>query len=110
MPKGAAISSLHAADEEVEKAKVRSLCHELAALVERWTVADGGHSTAIPELQLYRFSNPTEPAEVMQQPAVYVVVQGRKQVTVGEEDYVYDPSQYLPVSLELPAIGRVMEA
>ena len=71
---------------------------------------DGGHETVIPELKLYRFSNPTEPAHVLQQPAVYVVVQGRKQVTVGDETYVYDPSQYLAVSVELPAVGNVVEA
>ena len=41
---------------------------------------------------------------------MYVVVQGRKQVTVGDETYIYDPSQYLAVSLELPAVGRVVKA
>lgn len=46
----------------------------------------------------------------MQQPAVYIVVQGRKQVTVGDETYTYDASQYFAVSLELPAVGRVVEA
>jgi AraC-like DNA-binding protein len=38
------------------------------------------------------------------------VVQGRKQVTVGDETYVYDPSHYLAVSVELPAVGNVVEA
>lgn len=61
-------------------------------------------------MKFYRFSNPTKPVHVVQQPAVYVVVQGRKQVTVGDRAYVYDPSQYLAVSLELPAVGRVLEA
>jgi AraC-like DNA-binding protein len=110
MPKGRRISGPDAAAKHCEDAKVRSLCHELAGLIERATGTDGGHNTVIPQLRLYRFSNPTEPAEVMQQPAVYVVVQGRKQVSVGGETYVYDPSQYLAVSLELPAIGRVVEA
>ena len=59
---------------------------------------------------LWRFSHPTEPAAVIQEPAVYVVVQGRKRVTVGEETYVYDPTHYLAVSLELPAVGNVVEA
>ncbi|AHG89824.1 AraC-type transcriptional regulator domain protein [Gemmatirosa kalamazoonensis] len=90
--------------------RVAALCAELAVLLERRTGADGGHETAIPELTLWRFSNPTEPAPVLQQPAVYVVAQGRKQVTVGGETYVYDPSQYLAVSLELPAVGNVVEA
>ena len=93
-----------------EERRIDELCGELAGLLDRRTVTDGGHETAIRELKLYRFSNPTEPAHVLQQPAVYVVVQGRKQVTVGDETYVYDPSQYLAVSLELPAVGRVVAA
>ena len=83
---------------------------ELARLLERRTGSDGRHETAIPELKLYRFSNPTDPAPVLQEPAVYVVVQGRKQVTVGNETYVYDRSRYLAVSVDLPAIANVVEA
>ena len=99
-----------AAGAAQEAMRVEAMCSELAALLERRMSTDGGHETAIPELKLYRFSNPTEPAHVLQQPAVYVVVQGRKQVTVGDETYIYDPSQYLAVSLELPAVGNVVEA
>jgi AraC-like DNA-binding protein len=93
-----------------EATLVEAMCSELSALLERRMSTDGGHETVIPELKLYRFSNPTEPAHVLQQPAVYVVVQGRKQVTVGDETYIYDPSQYLAVSVELPAVGNVVEA
>lgn len=83
---------------------------ELARLLERRTGSDGRHETAIPELKLYRFSHPTDPAPVLQEPAVYVVVQGRKQVTVGDETYIYDRSRYLAVSVDLPAVARVVEA
>jgi AraC-like DNA-binding protein len=83
---------------------------ELAKLLERRTGSDGRHDTTIPELRFYRFSQPTEPTHVLQEPAVYVVVQGRKQVMVGDDTYVYDPSQYLAVSVDLPALGNVLEA
>jgi len=96
--------------EDQDAARLATLCAELARLLEQRTGADGGHETTIPQLTLWRFSNPTEPAHVLQQPAVYVVVQGRKHVTVGDETYVYDPSQYLAVSLEVPAVGHVVEA
>jgi AraC-like DNA-binding protein len=96
--------------KRAEQARTTELCGELAALLDRRTVADGGHETAIPELKFWRFSKPTAPAQVMQQPAVYIVVQGRKQVTVGDETYTYDPSQYLAVSLALPAVGQVVKA
>jgi AraC-like DNA-binding protein len=93
-----------------ERTRNESLRMELVRLLERRTGSDGRHETAIPQLTLYRFSEPTEPTVVLQEPAVYVVVQGRKQVTVGDETYVYDPSQYLAVSVDLPAVGNVVEA
>ena len=104
------MSAYHARMTREEKTRVDTLCAELAALLSRRTVTDGGHETAIPELTLYRFSNPTARAEVIQMPAIYVVVQGRKEVTVGDATYIYDPSQYLAVSLALPAVGRVVKA
>ena len=87
-----------------------ALRSELATLLARRTGADGRHETAIPQLKLYRFSHPTEPAPVLQEPAVYVVVQGRKRVTVGDETYLYDRSRYLAVSVDLPVVAHVVEA
>jgi AraC-like DNA-binding protein len=90
--------------------RMETLRRELAALLERRTDSDGMHETSIPALKLYRFSHPTEPAHAMQEAAVYVVVQGRKQVTLGDTTYVYDPSQYLAASVELPVVSHVVEA
>lgn len=89
---------------------MEALRGELAEMIERRTGADGRHETVIPALKLYRFSHPTEPAHALQEPAVYVVVQGRKQVTLGDAIYVYDRSQYLAVSVELPVVSNVLEA
>jgi AraC-like DNA-binding protein len=97
-------------DVKTPQGRVAALCAELAVILERRTGTDGGHETAIQELTFWRFSNPTEPAQVIQQPAVYVVVQGRKQVTVGDQTYAYDPTHYLAVSLEVPASGNVVVA
>jgi AraC-like DNA-binding protein len=83
---------------------------ELVALLRRRTGSEGQNETAIPALKFYRYSQPTEPANVLMEPAVYVVLQGRKRVTVGGKSYVYDPSRYLAVSVDLPAVGYVLEA
>jgi AraC-like DNA-binding protein len=99
-----------AAGEVPVALRTAALCAELARLLERRTGSDGGHETVIPQLTLWRFSHPTDATPGMQQPAVYVVVQGRKHVEVGGETYVYDPTQYLAVSLELPVVARVVEA
>src|SRR6476661_6414885 len=96
--------------EAPQATRAALLCAELAAVLDRWTGVDGGHETAISELAFWRFSHPTEPTQGIQEPAVYVVVQGRKEVTVGDRTYVYDPSQYLAVSLSLPVVSRVVQA
>lgn len=103
---------IHSAEMQAgsEAIRVEALRSELARLLGRRTGSDGRHETVIPELKLYRFSHPTEPAPVLQEAAVYVVVQGRKQVSVGDETYVYDQSQYLAVSVDLPAVGQIVEA
>jgi AraC-like DNA-binding protein len=100
-----------AAERDPDDVRVEAPRGELVGLLERRTRgADGMHATAVPRLKLWRFSHPTEPAPVLQEPAVYVVVQGRKQVTLGGETYVYDRSRYLAVSVELPVVGNVFEA
>jgi AraC-like DNA-binding protein len=96
-----------AGSEDIPREALRG---ELARLLDRRTGSDGMHATAIPALKLYRFSHPTEPAHTLQEPAVYVVVQGRKQVMLGDTTYVYDRSQYLAVSMELPVVSHVLEA
>ena len=93
-----------------ETIRVEAFRAELVGLLERRTASEGKHDTAIPELKLYRYSHPTEPANFLQEPAVYVVVQGRKQVVLGNETYVYDRSQYLAVSVDLPVVANVLEA
>ncbi len=89
-----------AVDREAESRRIEALRRELVDRLKRRTAADGGHETVIPPLKLYRYSHPTEPTHVLQESAVYVVVQGRKQVTVGDDTYFYDPSHYLAVSVD----------
>lgn len=98
------------AEASSDAARAHMLCVELAALLERWTGEDGAPETAIPELTFFRISHPVGPAPVFTQPGVYVAVQGRKLVTVGGETYVYDPSQYLAVSADIPTEARIVEA
>src|SRR5687767_72193 len=61
-----------AAERSAESIPVEALRGELVGLLERRTGSDGRHETTIPQLKLYRFSHPTEPAHVLQEPAVYV--------------------------------------
>ena len=83
---------------------------ELAALAGRLADTDGIHETAIPRLALIRSSRPTEPLHALHEPALCIILQGRKQVMLGDRVYRYDRSQYLVVSVDLPVVGQVLEA
>ena len=83
---------------------------ELTDLIARNTRADGVHATAIARVHLIRSSRPTEPLHALHQPALCIVAQGRKQVMLGQTVYVYDRSQYLVVSVDLPVVGQILEA
>ncbi len=83
---------------------------ELVRLIERFTGQNGPQDTAIPGLMLFRATQPSEPLHCLYEPALGLVVQGRKKVLLGEETYHYGPSEYLVVSVDLPVIGQVTEA
>ncbi|MET0336812.1 MAG: AraC family transcriptional regulator [Caulobacter sp.] len=68
------------------------------------------HETALPHVVLIRASTPTEPLLALHEPAVCLIVQGRKQVLVGDAAYIYDREKYLIVSVDVPVIGQVIEA
>jgi AraC-like DNA-binding protein len=83
---------------------------ELAALMTRFTSADGIHPTAIPRLSLARSSRPGDLVPALYPPSLCVIAQGSKAVMLGDERYVYDRSRFLVASVDLPAIGQVLEA
>ncbi|WP_269713552.1 AraC family transcriptional regulator [Caulobacter sp. NIBR2454] len=83
---------------------------ELAALIERYTAIDGIHQTALPRVVLIRASSPTEPLHALHEPAMCLIVQGDKQVMVGDTVHLYDRDKYLVVSVDVPVIGQVTQA
>ena len=87
-----------------------ALSAELAALAERFAGGDGAHHTAIAALTLYRFSRPTQPFHGVYRPALYLIPQGRKLVTLGDETLEYDPSHFLLSAVELPVATHTLEA
>lgn len=83
---------------------------ELAELILRYSPHEGFHPTSIGPLTLIRGDRPTDIVRGVHQPALCVIAQGRKMVSVGERDYYYDPLHLLVVSVAVPVSGRVLEA
>lgn len=83
---------------------------ELAKLIERHTGTDGIHETEIPCLFLSRSSQPSSPIHGLHEPALCIIAQGRKQVLLAGNLFLYGPEQCLVVSVDLPIVGQVIEA
>ena len=66
--------------------------------------------SAVPGLGFFRKDAPTEPCNCIYEPSVALIVQGAKRVLLGEESYDYRAKQFLITSLDLPALGQVVEA
>ena len=83
----------------------------LAACIGRWAPADGEpHTGPIAALKLYQRTTPSEPLSCMYDPSVTLIVRGRKRVMLGEDSYLYDAGELLITSVDLPAIGQVIDA
>ena len=97
-------------DRAVDQMQVTVMRAELAAMIDRLTAVDGAHDTRIPRMGLARTSHAQHPVYAMVEPAFCVLAQGSKRVLLSDEVYLYDSSQYLVVSQNLPVAGQVVDA
>jgi len=86
------------------------LPRNLADIIGRWTVGKEDCSTPVPNLTLFRRETPTEPCVCLVEPSIVLVVQGAKQLLIGDDAYAYDTEHFLITSLDLPASSQVLEA
>ncbi|UGB33694.1 AraC family transcriptional regulator (plasmid) [Metabacillus sp. B2-18] len=98
-------------NEEGDKICLRKLISRiLRKLIERYTWQDGVHQTSISSLFLIRESIITEPISRVNEPSFCIIVQGEKEVWLGEEYFRYGPWDYIVASIDLPVTGQVIKA
>ena len=83
---------------------------DLAGKVARLIGCSEILETTVSGLTLYRRTAPTAPMSATYEPSLALVVQGRKRVELGGRTFLYDPSEFLLTSIDLPVISRVIEA
>ncbi|WP_093179164.1 AraC family transcriptional regulator [Variovorax sp. YR266] len=93
-----------------EAVRVTVMRAELAACIDRLADGEGAFTTAIPRLIVGKVSRILHPVHTVYEPALCVIAQGSKRVLLGDEVYVYDPSQYLVFAQNLPVAGQVVDA
>ncbi|MFC5528395.1 AraC family transcriptional regulator [Cohnella yongneupensis] len=84
--------------------------NELAQIIARYAEKDGVHKTTVPSLYFMRDSNASVPNHGVYKPSFCIVVQGAKEVWLGEERFRYSPTDYLVASVHLPVTALVTEA
>ncbi|OXM83902.1 AraC family transcriptional regulator [Paenibacillus rigui] len=97
-------------DTENESLRIEQALQQLARLIRRHAPSSGTHRTPVPSLALMHATHCSEPMESVYKPSICVVAQGAKTATLADETYRYDPSTYLVTSVELPILGRIIEA
>ena len=85
------------------------LNRELAHLVECAAPCDGMHPLT-PFAWAFRASGPTPPAHTVYTPMLCVMAQGRKQILVGDDCFIYDTEHFFLASVTVPVAGQVLDA
>lgn len=83
---------------------------EIASIIARNVTKDGFQATPIDRLTLVRSSTVTMPMPNVYRPQLCLVVQGRKEVALGDQVFQYAPGRYGVVTYDLPATGQVIDA
>ena len=89
---------------------IANQCQELATLVMSHTEGNGVHPTAIDRLSFVRSDAMSTTTYSVDEPRLTLIVQGKKEVLLGEETHPYYAGQYLVLSVALPMSGCVIEA
>ncbi|WP_208854847.1 AraC family transcriptional regulator [Chromobacterium haemolyticum] len=82
----------------------------LADIIGRRITGEGDCSTSIENLLFFRREEPTEPCACMVEPSIVFVVQGSKQLLIGDQSFAYDTKRFLLNSLDVPASSQVLDA
>ena len=74
----------------------------LARLLDEVAAQEGIQQTPVEGVRVVRHSEPRPRTPAIYEPMIVVIGQGRKRAYLGDEVYVYDPFNYLVLSVPLP--------
>lgn len=76
--------------------------NEIARLLDEVALAEGVHPTLVEDVLVARHTQPRPRTPAIYEPMIVFVGQARKRVYLGSEVFVYDPHNYLVLSVPLP--------
>ena len=93
-----------------QNAAAMGMRKELALKIAAHALSHGENPTSVPGMALYRRDEPTPCFHATYEPSVSVFVQGKKRVSLGGIEYLCDESSFLLSSIDVPAVGQIIEA
>lgn len=87
----------------------QTLLQQLAAYTAQLSQQEGVHATPVPGVNLTRISQPQQAGKRRWRACLAVVVQGSKEITVGQDVYCGEVSDYTFTPVDLPVISRVID-
>ncbi|MNY06195.1 Exoenzyme S synthesis regulatory protein ExsA [compost metagenome] len=99
-----------ARQEEWNRSSAMALREALIAQFARSAPVNVDRATEIPWLRLYGRNMCTSPHSFLYEPEVAVILQGSKEVIVGDEKFVYDEERFLLTAINLPVVSYVTDA
>lgn len=90
--------------------QLQSKEEELTNLVSSFAAKEGTNVTSISGVEFIRSAKPLVPVHTMHEPALCIVLQGRKVISMIGEDFFYGKGEYLVVAVDLPVIGEILKA
>lgn len=91
----------------LETAEIRA---EMSPQFAQWAEHYDGKATDIPWLSLFKRTQTSMPSTFIYEPNLAVILQGSKQVTMGDEVFTYDESRFLLTAVDLPVSSCIVEA
>jgi len=86
----------------MSRVELQASNRRMTSLLRTLATAEGIRPTAIEGVQLMRASQPLRRMQVLYEPGIVIVGQGRKRGYLGDQVFTYDPHNYLVLSVPLP--------
>ena len=84
--------------------------NEILGLLNELKLDEGFNDTLIPDFKIIKTSKLQDPVQAVYKPCLCLVIQGEKDVIIGDKIYTYAPGEYIFCSVEVPVTGHVTKA
>ncbi len=83
---------------------------DLTKMISRFAPEDGLHQSPVAGVHCIKFSQPDRPTKRHWRASLGIVVQGCKEIALGDDIYRFDEAHYIAAPIDLPVTSRIFSA